>query len=77
MAPQESWKQTFLHEDARQEIMDYLSTIKKPRKFTVKQLVQRIKTMARHAHFMPFPIGEPAPRLSNIQLKKCHLQERS
>ena len=52
----EQWKRTFLHLDARQEMVDYLTHVTKPRSMTVREFVQRLKTLRRYTHMMPYNI---------------------
>jgi hypothetical protein len=40
------WKLTFVTENLRQELVDYLQSVTKPRSLQVEVFVQRLKTMA-------------------------------
>jgi hypothetical protein len=62
------WKLTFVTEDSRQELVDYLQTVHKPRAMQVEVFVQRIKTMARYVTELPFAGAQP-PMLNNTQIK--------
>jgi hypothetical protein len=62
------WKLTFVTEDSRQELVDYLQTVSKPRALQVEVFVQRLKTMARYVADLPFAGVQP-PTLNNTQIK--------
>ena len=66
----EHWKRTFLHLDARQEMVDYLTQITKPRQMAVREFVQRLKTLRRYTHMMPTPYDVPAPMFTDDHLKQ-------
>jgi hypothetical protein len=67
------WKLTFLTEESRQELVDFLQLVNKPRSMQVEVFVQRLKTMARYVTDLTFAGAQP-PMLNNTQIKKHRLQ---
>ena len=62
------WKRTFVTEESRQEFVDFLQSVNKPRSMQVEVFVQRLKTMARYVTDLPF-VGAQPPMLNNTQIK--------
>jgi hypothetical protein len=62
------WKLTFVTEDSRQELVDYLQIVQKPRAMQVESFVQRLKTISRYVNDLPFAGAQP-PVLNNTQIK--------
>jgi hypothetical protein len=59
------WKLTFVTEDSRQELVDYVQCVNKPRSLQVEVFVQQLKTMVDLPSAGPQP-----PTLNNTQIKK-------
>jgi hypothetical protein len=63
-----AWKLTFVTEDSRQDLVDYLQSTQKPRAMQVETFVQRLKTIARYVNDLPFAGAQP-PVINNTQIK--------
>jgi hypothetical protein len=63
-----TWKLTFVTEDSRQELVDYLQLAQKPRAMQVESFVQQLKTITRYVTNLPFTGAQP-PVLNNTQIK--------
>jgi hypothetical protein len=64
----EAWKAEMIMPSARQNMVDYLKVLNKPRNMTVEAFVNRIKVMTWYITNIPFPGADP-PIISATKLK--------
>jgi hypothetical protein len=63
-----AWKAEMIMPSARQNMVDYLKVLNKPRNMTVEAFVNRIKVMTWYITDIPFPGADP-PIISATKLK--------
>jgi hypothetical protein len=64
----DDWKRMLIMPSARQNMVDYLETLMRPRNMSVENFVTRVKVMVRYVGDIPFP-GPNPPTVDDTKLK--------